>query len=153
MAAGSAAADMAIHEALGRTGEAPPYTRDDAAARSLLPPNFEERPGAFSSAGRVSASIRRQGMHEGLPHGSHSQSGATFALAFCGTALRAWAMLARAAPLRMPTDEEEAAIQRGIAQDPDSPEWTDEMFAQARPAAEVMGPELIAALMKKKRHD
>lgn len=50
--------------------------------------------------------------------------------------------------LRMPTDEEEAAIQRGIAQDPDNPEWTEEMFAQARPAAEVMGEATVRSLMR-----
>ena len=33
---------------------------------------------------------------------------------------------------------EEAAIQVGIARDPDNPEWTDEDFARARPAAEVL---------------
>ena len=31
-----------------------------------------------------------------------------------------------------PTDEEEAAIQRGIAADPDNPEWTDDQFRRAR---------------------
>lgn len=36
------------------------------------------------------------------------------------------------------TPEEEAAIQRGIAADPDNPEWTAEDFAQARPFAQVM---------------
>ncbi len=30
-----------------------------------------------------------------------------------------------------PTDEEEAAIQAGIALDPDNPEWTEEDFDQA----------------------
>jgi uncharacterized protein (DUF4415 family) len=35
------------------------------------------------------------------------------------------------------TDEEEARIQRGIAEDPDNPEWTAEDFARARPFAEV----------------
>ena len=43
------------------------------------------------------------------------------------------------------TPEEEAAINAGIALDPDNPEWTDEDFAQARPASEVMSPELLAA--------
>lgn len=42
------------------------------------------------------------------------------------------------------TDEEEAAIQRGIALDPDNPEWTEEDFREARPAIEVM-PELVEA--------
>jgi uncharacterized protein (DUF4415 family) len=37
-----------------------------------------------------------------------------------------------------PTDEEEAAIQRGIAADPDNPEWTADDFAKARPFPEVM---------------
>jgi uncharacterized protein (DUF4415 family) len=37
-----------------------------------------------------------------------------------------------------PTDEENEAINRGIAADPDNPEWTKEDFAQARPLAEVM---------------
>jgi len=31
-----------------------------------------------------------------------------------------------------PTPEEEAAIQRGIAQDPDNPEWTADDFKKAR---------------------
>ena len=40
------------------------------------------------------------------------------------------------------TDEEEAEIQRQIAQDPDAPELTEEDWAQARPAIEVE-PELV----------
>lgn len=36
------------------------------------------------------------------------------------------------------TPEEEAAIQVGIAQDPDNPELTDEDWARMRPAREVM---------------
>lgn len=40
---------------------------------------------------------------------------------------------------------EEAAIQRGIAQDPDNPEWTREDFAHARPAAAIMPPGFMAA--------
>jgi len=42
------------------------------------------------------------------------------------------------------SDEEEAAIQRGIAEDPDNPEWTEEDFARARPAIEVV-PEIVEA--------
>ena len=38
----------------------------------------------------------------------------------------------------IPTDEEEADIQRGIAIDPDAPEWTDDDWACARPALEVV---------------
>ena len=49
-----------------------------------------------------------------------------------------------------PTDKEEAAIQRGIAQDPDNPEWTDEDFQNARPAREVM-PAMVDSLMAEQR--
>ena len=45
-------------------------------------------------------------------------------------------------PIRLNTPEKEAAIQRGIEADPDNPEWTEEDFARARPAAEAM-PELV----------
>lgn len=48
------------------------------------------------------------------------------------------------------TDEEEARIQAGIASDPDNPELTDEQLAQARPAREVLPPELFAALAKRR---
>ena len=41
-----------------------------------------------------------------------------------------------------PTDEEEAEIQRHIAEDPDTWELTDEDWARARPAIEVH-PELV----------
>jgi uncharacterized protein (DUF4415 family) len=40
--------------------------------------------------------------------------------------------------VEVPSDEEEAAIQRGIAQDPDNPELGDEWFERARPAREVL---------------
>ena len=42
-----------------------------------------------------------------------------------------------------PTDEEEAAINAGIAADPDTSELDDEWFARARPAIEV-DPKLVA---------
>ena len=42
----------------------------------------------------------------------------------------------------IPTDEEEVEIQRQITLDPDSPEWTDEDWEQARPALEF-DPELV----------
>jgi uncharacterized protein (DUF4415 family) len=45
--------------------------------------------------------------------------------------------------VRMLTDEEEARVQRGIAADPDNPEWTEEDFKSARPFAEVF-PDLAA---------
>jgi uncharacterized protein (DUF4415 family) len=36
------------------------------------------------------------------------------------------------------TPDEEAAIQRGIATDPDNPEWTKQEMAQARPLSEIL---------------
>jgi uncharacterized protein (DUF4415 family) len=52
---------------------------------------------------------------------------------------------------RLNTPEEEAAIQRGIAQDPDNPEWTEEDFKRARPAAEMLPPELYRELTQRRR--
>lgn len=49
------------------------------------------------------------------------------------------------------TDQEEAAINAGIAADPDAREWTDEDFASARPAAEFFPPDTYAALVAMKR--
>ncbi len=49
------------------------------------------------------------------------------------------------------TDEEEAAIQAGIAADPDNPELTDEELANLRPAREVLPPELYEAFKRKAR--
>lgn len=46
-------------------------------------------------------------------------------------------------PIPMPTEEEEAAIQRAIAQDPDTHEATDEELAQMRPAREVLPAEFF----------
>jgi uncharacterized protein (DUF4415 family) len=40
--------------------------------------------------------------------------------------------------LRRNTPEEEAAINRGIAADPDNPEWTAEEMARARPFSELV---------------
>jgi uncharacterized protein (DUF4415 family) len=45
------------------------------------------------------------------------------------------------------SDEEEAAIQRGIAEDPDNPEWTEEDFKNARPFTEVF-PELAESIRR-----
>jgi uncharacterized protein (DUF4415 family) len=47
----------------------------------------------------------------------------------------------------MPTDEEEARIQAGIASDPDAPELTDEQLANLRPFAEVF-PALAEAIRR-----
>lgn len=43
------------------------------------------------------------------------------------------------------SDLEEAEIQRGIAEDPDNPEWTAGDFAKARPFREVF-PKLAASI-------
>jgi uncharacterized protein (DUF4415 family) len=50
-------------------------------------------------------------------------------------------------PVPAISDEEERRIQRGIADDPDNPEWTEEDFARARPFAEVF-PELAASIRR-----
>ena len=44
------------------------------------------------------------------------------------------------------SDEEDDAINRGIAADPDTYEWTDEHFARARPVWDF--PELVEILQK-----
>src|SRR5712691_5637239 len=46
--------------------------------------------------------------------------------------------------LALMTDEEDAEIRAGIARDPDAFEITDEMWARARPAIEVV-PEIVEA--------
>lgn len=58
-------------------------------------------------------------------------------------------MSERERKIHIPTDEEEAEIQRHIAEDPDAPEWTDEDWAQARPAIEVE-PKLVAHSLRRK---
>jgi uncharacterized protein (DUF4415 family) len=52
--------------------------------------------------------------------------------------------------LRPITDEEEARIQAGIAQDPDNPEITTEEFAQMRPAREVLPPEFFKMIERER---
>jgi uncharacterized protein (DUF4415 family) len=59
--------------------------------------------------------------------------------------------MARKTRLIPPTDEEEKRINRDIAADPDNPEWTDEDFARARPAKEVLPPALYEAAVKRRR--
>lgn len=53
--------------------------------------------------------------------------------------------------VHMPTTAEDAAINAGIAADPDNPEWTEEDFAKAKPAAEFFGPEVFAKLVAMQR--
>ena len=49
--------------------------------------------------------------------------------------------------MRPLTDKEEARIRKGIAQDPDNPEWTKEDFKKARPFAEIF-PELAESIKR-----
>jgi len=50
-----------------------------------------------------------------------------------------------------PTPEEEAAINAGIAADPDNPELDDAFFATAKPASEFFNAETYAGLVALKR--
>ncbi len=56
--------------------------------------------------------------------------------------------------VELPTDEEEAEINAGIAADPDTYELTDDDFKRMRPASEVLpelfGAELAAEMLKPK---
>lgn len=56
-----------------------------------------------------------------------------------------------ARPVPMLTDEEEAALQAAIADDPDARELTDDELAQMRPARDALPPSLYAALTKRGR--
>ncbi|MGD9773863.1 BrnA antitoxin family protein [Diaphorobacter sp.] len=49
--------------------------------------------------------------------------------------------------LILPTAAEDAAINAGIAADPDNPELTEEFFKNARPASEVLPTEVYNQLM------
>ena len=49
------------------------------------------------------------------------------------------------------TDDEEARIQSGIAQDADNPELSDEQLARLRPAQELLPPALYDALTRRGR--
>lgn len=53
--------------------------------------------------------------------------------------------------VELPTDEEDARINAGIAADPDSPELDEAWFKRARPAAEVLPPEVYAGLLALRR--
>lgn len=49
--------------------------------------------------------------------------------------------------LELPTPEEDAAINAGIAADPDNPELDDDWFKRARPAREVLPPQVYEGLV------
>jgi hypothetical protein len=71
--AGSAAADAFIHEVLGLAGPVPPYSRDEAAARLLLPPGFEAD-WPTTIAGEVYGTVQRSGIGpDGLSYPHHGQ--------------------------------------------------------------------------------
>jgi len=53
--------------------------------------------------------------------------------------------------VQLPTDEEDARINAGIAADPGSPELDDDWFKRARPAAEVLPPDAYAGLVALRR--
>ena len=73
---GSPAADRTIHEALGLTGPAPPYTTEVAAALALLPPDFEAEWPVSNAGGEVYGLVVRKGLLDGLPHPHFGQWGA-----------------------------------------------------------------------------
>ncbi len=53
--------------------------------------------------------------------------------------------------VQLPSADEEAAINAGIAADPDTPELDAQWFARARPAADVLPPKLYAELLAMNR--
>jgi len=53
--------------------------------------------------------------------------------------------------IRMPSDEEDAAIHAAALSDPDCPPMTDAQLARLRPAREVLSPKLYAALTDKSK--
>ena len=89
--AGSAAADAAIHRALGLPGEPRAYTTNEAALRTLLPESFEMYV-SISVADAVYGVVTRAGDPD-YPH--HGQWGATPVLAMCGALMRAHAAWTR----------------------------------------------------------
>ncbi len=89
---GSAAADLAMHRALGLPGEPRAYTSDEAALRTLLPEGFEMYV-SISVADAVYGVVTRAGDPD-YPH--HGQWGATPVPAMCGALMRAHAAWTRA---------------------------------------------------------
>lgn len=54
--------------------------------------------------------------------------------------------------VELPTDEEDARINAGIAADPDAAELDDAWFARARPAHEALPPEVFQGLAALRRN-
>ena len=90
--AGSAAADAAIHRALGLPGEPGAYTSDAAALRSLLPDGFEMY--VSTSIGSAGYGVVVRAGDRNYPH--RGQWGATPVLAMCGALMRAHSAWTRA---------------------------------------------------------
>jgi len=53
--------------------------------------------------------------------------------------------------IRMPSDEEDAALHAAALSDPDNPPLTEEDFARMRPAREILSPAQYANLTDKSR--
>jgi hypothetical protein len=85
--AGSAAADAAIHRALGLPGDPGAYTMDEAALRTLLPDGFEMY--VSTGIGGAAYGVVTRAGDRAYPH--HGQWGATPVLAMCGALMRAHA--------------------------------------------------------------
>ncbi|WP_149535322.1 hypothetical protein [Siccirubricoccus phaeus] len=83
-AAGSPAADVAIHRALERRGSPAPYTTDRSAAKLLLPPGHEAE--VLTFAGRNLGSCWRPARP------TETSRAATQELALCAAIMRAWAV-------------------------------------------------------------
>jgi hypothetical protein len=81
LAAGSPAADRAIHEALSQAGPVLAYTADEATARRLLPAGYEATLMTLA-AGRAYYAVRQPN----APY--HGAWGATAALSLCAALLR-----------------------------------------------------------------
>ena len=67
-----------------------------------------------------------------------------------GPSLQLFSMPKLKPGISRPTPEEDAAIDAGIAADPDNPEWTAQDFAEVRPASEALPPEMYAVFLKGK---
>ncbi len=59
--------------------------------------------------------------------------------------------MARKTKILPPTNAEDLIINRGIALDPDNPEWSNREFARAKPAKDVLPQAVYEAAMKRRR--